>query len=226
MLYGMSILFGITGGNTSLSAIAAEFTPGKAAYTGAGWVAIMFTLVGMGFKLALVPFHFWAPDTYEGAPTPVTAFLSVVSKAAGLAVIIRFLTVVATPSSPASLSWYWILVVLTALSMFYGNLVAIWQRNIKRMLAYSSIAQVGYMMVGVLAAMHIFNRGGSALGVPNASVRTDVMGGSPMDIQGVLIYVMAYLFMNLGAFAVIVFSVMSFVFSSLQSTISSSPLQI
>ncbi|MCE5322987.1 NADH-quinone oxidoreductase subunit N [bacterium] len=204
MLYGMSILFGITGGNTSLSAIAAGFSADKAAFTGVGWVAIMFTLVGMGFKLALVPFHFWAPDTYEGAPTPVTAFLSVVSKAAGLAVIIRFITVVATPSSAASLSWYWILVVLTTLSMFYGNLVAIWQRNIKRMLAYSSIAQVGYMMIGVLAAMHTFNRDGSALGVPNASVRADVTGGSPMDIQGVLIYIMAYLFMNLGAFAVVV----------------------
>ncbi|MEN6356642.1 MAG: NADH-quinone oxidoreductase subunit N [Armatimonadota bacterium] len=204
MLYGMSILFGITGGNTSLSAIAAGFSSDKVAFTGAGWVAVMFTLVGMGFKLALVPFHFWAPDTYEGAPTPVTAFLSVVSKSAGLAVIIRFITVVATPSNPISLSWYWILVVLTTLSMFYGNLVAIWQRNIKRMLAYSSIAQVGYMMVGVLAAMHTFNRGGSALGVPNASVRADVIGGSPMDIQGVLIYVMAYLFMNLGAFAVVV----------------------
>jgi NADH:ubiquinone oxidoreductase subunit 2 (subunit N) len=205
MLYGMSILFGITGGNTSLSAIAAGFAPGKVAFSGVGWVAIMFTLVGLGFKLALVPFHFWAPDTYEGAPTPVTAFLSVVSKAAGLAVIIRFLTVVATPSDAASLSWYWILVVLCALSMLYGNLVAIWQRNIKRMLAYSSIAQVGYMMVGVLVAMHTFTRGGSALGVPNASVRANVTGESvPMDIQGVLIYVIAYLFMNLGAFAVVI----------------------
>ncbi|MHB9037656.1 MAG: NADH-quinone oxidoreductase subunit N [Armatimonadota bacterium] len=205
MLYGMSILFGITGGNTSLSAIAAGFAPGKVAFSGVGWVAIMFTLAGLGFKLALVPFQFWAPDTYEGAPTPVTAFLSVVSKAAGLAVIIRFLTVVATPSDAGSLSWYWILVVLTALSMLYGNLVAIWQRNIKRMLAYSSIAQVGYMMVGVLAAMHTFTRGGSALGVPNASVRASVGGGSvPLDIQGVLIYVLAYLFMNLGAFAVVV----------------------
>ncbi|MCE5313499.1 MAG: NADH-quinone oxidoreductase subunit N [Armatimonadota bacterium] len=205
MLYGMSILFGITGGSTSLSAIAAGFAHGKVALTGAGWVAIMFTLVGMGFKLALVPFHFWAPDTYEGAPTPVTAFLSVVSKAAGLAVIIRFLTVVATPSDAGSLSWYWILVVLTALSMLYGNLVAIWQRNIKRMLAYSSIAQVGYMMVGVLAAMHTFTRAGSAFGIPNASVRAEVAGDSvPMDIQGVLIYVLAYLFMNLGAFAVVI----------------------
>lgn len=203
MLYGMSILFGVTGGNTSLSAVAAGFT-GRAAFSGAGWVAIMFTLVGLGFKIALVPFHFWAPDTYEGAPTPVTAFLSVVSKAAGLAVIIRFLTVVAIPSNAASLSWYWILVVLTVLSMFYGNLVAIWQKNIKRMLAYSSIAQVGYMMVGVLTAMHIFTRSGSALGTPSAAVRANIIGQSPMDIQGVLIYIMAYLFMNLGAFAVVI----------------------
>lgn len=203
MLYGMSILFGVTGGNTSLSAVAAGFT-GRAAFSGAGWVAIMFTLVGLGFKLALVPFHFWAPDTYEGAPTPVTAFLSVVSKAAGLAVVIRFLTVVAIPSNASSLSWYWILVVLTALSMFYGNLVAIWQKNIKRMLAYSSIAQVGYMMVGVLTAMHIFTRSGSAFDTPSAVVRANIFGQSPMDIQGVLIYIMAYLFMNLGAFAVVI----------------------
>ncbi|MEN6583956.1 MAG: NADH-quinone oxidoreductase subunit N [Armatimonadota bacterium] len=205
MLYGMSLLFGITGGNTSLSAIAAGFTIGGAASSGIGWVAIVFTLVGLGFKLALVPFHFWAPDTYEGAPTPVTAFLSVVSKAAGLAVIVRFLTVVATPGSAGTLAWYWILVVLTTLSMFYGNLVAIWQRNIKRMLAYSSIAQVGYIMVGVLTAMHVFTRSGILMGAPDASVRANISDKLlPWDIQGVLIYLLAYLFMNLGAFAVVI----------------------
>ena len=203
-LYGMSILFGVTGGSTALSAIARGLTPGAAA-TGAAWVGIVFTLVGFGFKLALVPFHFWAPDTYEGAPTPVTAFLSVVSKAAGLAVIVRFLTVVATPSAPASLSWYWILVVLTAASMFYGNLVAIPQRNIKRMLAYSSIAQVGYLMIGVLTAMHTFADPGRFWSAPSAVVRADVSTASvPWDMQGVLIYLLAYLFMNLGAFAVVV----------------------
>lgn len=208
-LYGMSILFGVTGGGTALSAIAKGFTSG-AAMSGAGWVGIMFTLVGFGFKLALVPFQFWAPDTYEGAPTPVTAFLSVVSKAAGLAVLIRFLMVVVLPTAPASLSWYWILVVITALSMFFGNLVAIPQRNIKRMLAYSSIAQVGYMMVGVLTAMHVFagsyHMFAGSMGIPSAAVRADIgsIANAPWDMQGVLIYIIAYLFMNLGAFAVVV----------------------
>ena len=200
MLYGMSIIFGITGGSTALSAIAKHFSlisisgPGAAA-TGAGFVGIMFMLVGLGFKLALVPFHFWAPDTYEGAPTPVTAFLSVVSKAAGLAVVVRFLSVVAFPGSAASFGWYWVLVVLAALSMLYGNLVAIPQRNIKRMLAYSSIAQVGYMMVGVLAAMHE---------LPRFVGLADKEQGASWGMQGVIIYIIAYLFMNLGAFAVVI----------------------
>ncbi len=198
MLYGMSILFGITGGNTALSAIALGFK-GGVANSAAGWVAIMFVLVGLGFKLALVPFHFWAPDTYEGAPTPITAFLSVVSKAAGLAVIVRFLTVVANPASPASLMWYWMLIVLTAVTMFYGNMVAIWQTNIKRMLAYSSIAQVGYLMIGILTAMSSQVVPGDSL---SASVRNNSKG--TWDLPGVLIYMFAYLLMNLGAFAVVV----------------------
>lgn len=221
MLYGMSILFGITGGSTAFSAIAEHFgfrqsveivgktivVPG-AAGTAAGFVGVLFTLVGLGFKLALVPFHFWAPDVYEGAPTPVTAFLSVVSKAAGLAVAIRFIMVIALPVQPQVLSWYWILVVLTALSMFYGNLVAIPQRNIKRMLAYSSIAQIGYMMVGVLAAMHVFANDwmrpqiGAAVRQFGDPLRT--MQDLPWGLQGVLVYILAYLFMNLGAFAVVV----------------------
>lgn len=197
MLYGMSILFGVTGGNTSLEGIARAFTTKSpfgfgAAATGAGFVGIAFTLVGFGFKLALVPFHFWAPDTYEGAPTPVTAFLSVVSKAAGIAVIIRFITTVALPAEAGTLSWYWILLALAVASMFYGNLVAIPQKNIKRMLAYSSIAQVGYMMVGVLADMHAFSSD------PRPGE------GAPWGIQGVLIYVIAYLLMNLGAFSIVV----------------------
>lgn len=206
MLYGMSILFGVTGGGTALSAIAAGFKANGAAASGAGWVGVMFTLVGFGFKLALVPFQFWAPDTYEGAPTPVTAFLSVVSKAAGIAVIVRFLTVVAVPAGALMFSWYWILVVLTGASMLFGNLVAISQRNIKRMLAYSSIAQVGYIMIGVLTAMHIFNN----VSATGASVQANLSGpasdtsGLLWGLQGVLIYIIAYLFMNLGAFAVVV----------------------
>jgi len=201
MLYGMSILFGITGGGTALSAIAASFD--GAASTGAGWVAVFFVLVGLGFKLALVPFHFWAPDTYEGSPTPVAAFLSVVSKAAGLAVLIRFIVVVALPAPAGPITWYWIMVALTAASMFYGNLVAIPQSNIKRMLAYSSIAQVGYMMIGVLAALPAFSPS-HLPGGPSSAVVASSFAGRSWDMQGVLIYVLAYLFMNLGAFAVVV----------------------
>lgn len=214
MLYGMSILFGVTGGNTSLAAIARGFAMTSpemgfgAAATGAGWVGVMFILVGIGFKLALVPFQFWAPDVYEGAPTPVTAFLSIVSKAAGLAVLVRFLMIVADPAaSPASLSWYWILIVLCALSMFWGNLVAISQRNIKRMLAYSSIAQVGYIMVGVLSEMHLFAGAiTQGQGKGEAMVRANVhsLDSMPWGMQGVLIFMAAYLLMNLGAFAIVV----------------------
>lgn len=212
MLYGMSILFGATGGNTSLGAIARGFAATSpdlgfgAAATGAGWVGIMFVLVGLGFKLALVPFQFWAPDVYEGAPTPVTAFVSVVSKAAGLAVLVRFVMVVAVPDSPARLSWYWILVGMSALSMLWGNLVAISQTNIKRMLAYSSIAQVGYMMVGVLAEMHLFAAPlRQAQDAHDAMVRVAVPTGTPLPwgLQGVIIFLAAYLLMNLGAFAVV-----------------------
>ncbi len=212
MLQGMSILFGVSGGATSLSGIAQKFSGMGmgSAVTAAGWVGVTFTLVGLGFKLSLAGFHFWAPDTYEGAPTPVTAFLSVVSKAAGIAVLARFVLVAALPGQAGSLSWYWILVILTTASMFYGNLAAIAQTNIKRMLAYSSIAQIGYIMVGVLAAMHVFTREGSALSVPNASIRTQISaaGGHtgpplPWDLRGVIMYVLAYLFMNIGAFAVV-----------------------
>jgi len=188
MLYGMSILFGVTGGNTSFAAVARHFkmaspeTALGAAASGAGWVAVVFILAGLGFKLALVPFQFWAPDVYEGAPTPITAFLSIVSKAAGLAVLVRFLLVIANPAgTPSALSWYWILVVLTGLSMLWGNLVAIWQTNIKRMLAYSSIAQVGYMMVGVLAEMHVFLRGNMDGG---GAVRAIFGGSLPWGLQG------------------------------------------
>ncbi len=206
MLYCMSVLFGVAGGSTAFAAIAKNLTY-QAAMTGAAWVGVMFVLVGLCFKLAITPFHFWAPDAYEGAPTPITAFLSVVSKAAGLAVIVRFLLVAVLPDKPHVMSWYWILVVLTAATMFYGNLVAIAQRNIKRMLAYSGIAQMGYLMVGVLTAMHSFAEfGQSRFGITTSAVRADIvnMDSIPWDTKGIMIYILAYLFMNLGAFGVVV----------------------
>ena len=203
MLYGMSILFGICGGKTEFSAIANAFK-GIISTSGIAWVGIMFTLIGMAFKLALVPLHFWAPDTYQGAPTPITGFLSVVSKAAGLAVITRFLVVIATPGATETLGWYWVLVVLAILSMFYGNFVAIPQKNIKRMLAYSSIAQIGYMMVGVLAAMNISGVGQRGFDIDNSVVKSGLLNsGASWDLMGIMLYIGAYLFMNLGAFAII-----------------------
>jgi len=208
MLYGISILFGISGGSTSYSAIAQSFTDpaGAAAATGGiGWVAIAFILVGMGFKIALVPFHFWAPDVYEGAPTPVTAFLSVVSKAAGLVVLVRFITICALPVDAGQLTWYWLLVLLSLVSMFYGNLTAIAQTNIKRMLAYSSIAQIGYMTIAVVTAMHSFAHTGVLNAYPGAGVRAESFGsGQPWDIQGLIVYMLAYLFTNIGAFGVVI----------------------
>ena len=186
MIYGMSIVFGLTG-STDL-AVVSQGLGGAVGMTRIAWVGVFLTLVGFGFKLALVPFHLWAPDTYEGAPTPITAFLSVASKAAGMAVIARVL--IAGLPMGGVVVWFGPLALLCALSMTLGNLTAIWQTNIKRMLAYSSIAQVGYMMIGLLAYGY-------------GSLRTTSSAGN-WGLQGILIYLVAYLLMNLGAFAIIV----------------------
>jgi len=190
MLFGISILFGLTG-STNLAEVANGLvqTGGPAA-----WIAAIFVLVGLGFKVALVPFHLWAPDVYEGAPTPITAFLSVSSKAAGLAVLARVL-LAGLPN--ASVDWFALLLVLSAVSMTFGNLVAIPQQSIKRMLAYSSIAQVGYMVVGILAAVR------TSEGVVTDGLSVAAGPGS-FALPGLLIYIFAYLFMNLGAFAVVI----------------------
>jgi NADH-quinone oxidoreductase subunit N len=136
-------------------------------------------LAGLAFKLALVPFHMWAPDVYEGAPTPITAFLSVGSKAAGLAALVRIFVgsfiAFATPVM-APRDWGNTMAVLAAITMIVGNIVAIRQTNIKRMLAYSSIAQAGYILTGVVAA-------------------------SNLGVSAVSFYVFTYLFANMGAFA-------------------------
>jgi NADH-quinone oxidoreductase subunit N len=135
--------------------------------------ALFFILAGFGFKLALVPFHMWAPDVYEGAPTPITAFLSVAPKAAAFGMMIRFF------QNHTALHVTALLAVLSAVTMTVGNLAALRQTNVKRLLAYSSVAQMGYVMMGIVA-------GGSA------------------GIQAVLIYLAAYLFVNLGAFASVI----------------------
>ena len=133
------------------------------------------SVAGLGFKVSVAPFHMWSPDVYEGAPTPVTAFLATASKAASFAILIRVFV-----GSFAGLQENWVMLVaiLAALSMLIGNLVAIPQTNIKRMLAYSSIAQAGYIMVGVVAA----NQSG---------------------IKGVMFYAFIYVFATVGAFTVV-----------------------
>lgn len=171
MLYGMSLLYGASG-SLELPAIgnALFFAPFKSL----AHIAVLFFFVGLGFKISMAPFHMWAPDVYEGAPTPVTAFLTVAPKALGFAVFMRVLATVFTPSWA---HWSVLLTTLSILTMTLGNITALSQNNIKRFLAYSSIAQAGYILMG-LAVFSDFGR------------------------QGVLVYLLAYLFTNLGAFAV------------------------
>ena len=161
MLYGMSLIFGITG-STKLADISS--------YVGAHGtdpllaVAVFLSLIGFAFKVSAVPFHFWAPDTYEGAPTPVTAFLSVVSKAGGFVALINIIYFgFYGKSGSGGHAWWGAVWILAALSMTFGNLSALRQTNIVRMLAYSSIAQGGFMLVPFAAA-----------GIAGANGRTDV----------------------------------------------------
>jgi NADH:ubiquinone oxidoreductase subunit 2 (subunit N) len=181
MLYGFSLFYGATG-TIDLAGIASALATGSVAVRWLVYPATIMTLVGLGFKIALVPFHQWAPDAYEGAPTPVTAFLSVGPKAVGFGVLIRFLL---TALPDFQVDWMALLAGMAIVTMFLGNLVALWQTNVKRMLAYSSIAQAGYMLIG-LAAL-----------APQAQSWTT-------GLNGLLLYLFAYLFANLGAFAVVI----------------------
>ena len=147
MLYGMSIVFGETGGSTLLVDI--RRSSSCTARRRSSRVAIFLTIAGFAFKVSAVPFHFWTPDTYEGAPTPVTAFLSAASKAGGF---VALLTIIRFGFFPSQDSWEPVLWVLAAASIIYGNLVALRQTNIVRMLAYSSIAQGGFILVPLAVA--------------------------------------------------------------------------
>jgi NADH-quinone oxidoreductase subunit N len=186
MLYGISLLYGATG-SLYLRDIAQFFfaqiaQAGEVA--GLSYVAIPATLlilVGLGFKASLAPFHQWAPDTYDGSPTPVATFLSTASKAAAFAVLARFFIV---GLAPFQVSWVPILAGLSIITMTMGNLAALRQNNIKRMLAYSSIAQAGYILMGLVAM-------------------TTETGVAMNGLNGVLIYLFAYLFTNVGAFLVV-----------------------
>jgi proton-translocating NADH-quinone oxidoreductase chain N len=171
MLYGFSILYGLTG-ETNLYAVAGKL---RAAPAPAVVVALVLSLAGFGFKISMVPFHQWTPDVYEGAPTPIAAYLSVASKAAGFAALVRLLVVALAPTA---VDWITLVAGLSALTMTLGNLLALPQRNIKRMLAYSSISHAGFLLIGV------------------AAYRGD------FGTFGLLLYVLAYTFTNLGAFFV------------------------
>jgi proton-translocating NADH-quinone oxidoreductase chain N len=179
MLYGMSWFYGLTG-STDLDAIATGLMELGGAVRPIVLPALILMATGFAFKIAAVPFHQWAPDAYEGAPTPVTAFLSVGPKIAGFAVILRVL-MTALPLSlvDLALDWQALFMAVSVVTMTVGNLVALWQSNVKRLLAYSSIAQAGYVLIGVVAA-------------------------SPRGITAVLLYLSAYALTNLGVFAAVI----------------------
>lgn len=173
MLYGFSWLFGLSG-TANLAMIPFRLTQSGVSSLLVGG-ALFLTLVGFGFKISVAPFHFWAPDVYEGAPTPIAGFLSTASKAAGFAVLVRVLLVVFPQMASF---WTMVVAILAALSMIIGNLLALTQRNLKRLLAYSSIAQAGYILVGVAA-------------------------DSPLGVAGMVYYLASYLVTNLAAFAIV-----------------------
>jgi NADH-quinone oxidoreductase subunit N len=184
LLYGMSLLYGLTG-TTHLRAIATTLAVGDGGLLLP--LAVMLLVAGMGFKIAAVPFHMWAPDVYEGAPSPVTAFLSVGSKAASFAMLFRIF-VEGLPAFRIDgvgiawgvpFGWTAFFYVLAVMTMTVGNIAALTQGNIKRMLAYSSIAHAGYVLIGVVA-------------------------GTTRGVTAALVYLMVYAFMQLGAFAVVV----------------------
>jgi NADH-quinone oxidoreductase subunit N len=173
MLYGFSLLYGFAG-TTDLYALAAMIASARLPLATILGVIVLI-IVGLGFKASFVPFHFWAPDVYEGSPTPVAGFLSTASKAAGFAVLARLFLVV----FPAfSIDWTALLAILAAVTMTIGNLLALPQRNVKRLLAYSSIAHAGYAMIGIVAI-------------------------SRLGIASVLFYMLAYLLTNLAAFGIV-----------------------
>ncbi len=182
MVYGFSLIYGLTAQTNllkiSMSLAAHGYDPLVMI------LATLFVLAGIGYKIGAVPFHFWSPDVYEGAPTPITALLSVASKAAGVALLMRFYYI-AVPHNVKSyedilgIDWHTLLMLLSVASMIYGNVVALWQKNVKRLLAYSSIAHAGYLLLSIIVL--------------------DELG-----TQATLFYLLSYLLMNFGAFYVVI----------------------
>ncbi len=180
LLYGLSLIFGFTGETNfsrlgpALSALASGGSEGVFALV----VALLLVLTGLGFKVAVVPFHFWTPDVYEGSPTPAVAFISTASKAASFGLLVRFFSIV----WPAEMIPYWagLLAALAGITMTLGNMLALVQKNIKRMLGYSSIAQAGYALIGVVA-----------------------LSDTELGAASVAFYMAMYVLTNLAAFAVV-----------------------
>jgi NADH-quinone oxidoreductase subunit N len=173
LLYGLSLVYGFAG-TTGFAELARLLTGGAAASTGL-IDGLAFVIVGLAFKVSAVPFHMWTPDVYEGAPTPVSMFFAVAPKMAALALFIRFMI---APFGALVGEWRQIIVFLSIASMVFGAVAAIAQPNIKRLMAYSSIGHVGYLLIGLAA-------------------------GTAEGIRGVLVYLAIYLFMNVGAWGVI-----------------------
>jgi NADH-quinone oxidoreductase subunit N len=174
LVYGFSVMYGISG-STKLADVSAALAA-RPAWDPVVFLAMATTSVGLLFKISAAPFHMWAPDAYEGAPTTVTAYLSVASKAASVAFLLRIFL---GPLAASREAWEPLLSIIAVATMTIGNLAAINQTNIKRLLAYSSISHAGYMLLGLIA-------------------------GNETGIKGVAVYVMVYTFMNLGAFLVVV----------------------
>lgn len=187
MIFGMSLLYGLTG---TLDLIEIRTVLAGKALNPEGWTILYVTfimiLTGLGYKMAIAPFHMWSPDVYEGAPMPVTAFLSVASKAAGFAITLRFFLVgfvvieADTWTALKQIDWQGLVAALAILTMSVGNLVALQQNNIKRFLAYSSVAHAGYLLMGLAVQ-------------------------STQGIEAILLYFVVYFIMNLGAFLVAIY---------------------
>jgi NADH-quinone oxidoreductase subunit N len=177
MLYGFSLVFGFTG-TTNIYHLGAMLASGDLKIWGVLGVFALI-LVGLGFKVSFVPFHFWAPDVYEGSPTPVAGFLSTASKAAGFAVLVRlFFTIFPDPTVDLARNWAMTIAILSAVTMTVGNLLALPQTNLKRLIAFSSVAHAGYAMIGVVAL-------------------------SQLGAASVVFYLAAYIATNLLAFGII-----------------------
>lgn len=172
-IFGISFFFAMAG-STSLMDMADAIIGGSLEPLGVA--GLILVLAGLGFKLGAVPFHLWVPDTYQGAPTPVTAFLSVGSKGAALAALLRIFF---TAFAPLQDTWMVMLAIVSVITMTAGNVAGLHQKNVKRMLGYSSVAQVGYILAGLAA-------------------------GSQLGFSAAMFYIVAYAFMNIGAFAVLI----------------------